>query len=258
MVESGRLANGSPFVQFGSGEKNVCILPGYEGELLNTPAHPLLARLMLRGFAAENCTVRYVGRKPNTPEKYTTRDMANDYASVVRPDTHIIGISLGGMVAQHLAALSNDIKTMTLCNSGPDDSERAEANLSMSLERASAGDWRGFHTGITWDVDSWLQKQLSYVGISIERMLNQNYRSEVIHGGQAAVDHSCWDRLEDIDIPTFLVTGTADESYPPAILKEAAAKLDRARLEIVESDHEYFYSDTADFYRRWRNFLESA
>lgn len=164
MTASGTFGNGSEYVELGRGGRNVLILPGYEGEILNSAGHPLMVRSLLQGFDTEGCTVRYVNRISGIPDGYTTRDMATDYAEILRPETLIIGISLGGMVAQHLADISDDVKTLTVCNSGPDDSDAAERHLAENLERARAGDWNGFSRGLTWDVDGWVQKQLFSAG----------------------------------------------------------------------------------------------
>ncbi|MCW4022177.1 MAG: alpha/beta hydrolase, partial [Candidatus Bathyarchaeota archaeon] len=52
-------------------------------------------------------TVYSVGRKPNLSGGYTTRDMASDYAEMVRneldPPVDILGLSTGGTIAQYFA-----------------------------------------------------------------------------------------------------------------------------------------------------------
>ncbi|MCJ7429477.1 MAG: alpha/beta hydrolase [Candidatus Nanohaloarchaeota archaeon QJJ-5] len=258
MVTAGRFENGCRYVEIGSGDRNVLILPGYEDAILNTAGHPLLAKMMLRGFDTDNCTLRYVGRQPGVPDGYTTRDMAEDYATIIRPETHIIGISLGGMIAQHLADISDDVNTMTLCNSGPDDSDQAGEHLATNLEKARNGDWHGFRRGVMWDVDSWLEKQLAYLGVTVEQVMNDDYADDVINAGQAALDHDSWELLPDIEVPSFLITGRDDRSFPPSLLEEAVDMLPDAELAIVDADHEYFYNSTADFSSRWNRFVSNV
>lgn len=53
------------------------------------------------------------------------------------------------------------------------------------------------------------------------------------------------------------MTGEHDRSYPPEILEKTHEKLPDSRLEIVDSDHEYFYEKTRDFYERWDRFVGS-
>jgi hypothetical protein len=57
-------------------------------------------------FTAEY-SIYLVSRKKGQPKGYSTRDMSNDYAEIIRHDFGghvdvIIGISSGGLIAQHL------------------------------------------------------------------------------------------------------------------------------------------------------------
>ena len=56
---------------------------------------------------AETSTVYIISRRRNMPKGYNTRDMAADYARAFESEigtADVLGISLGGYVAQHFAA----------------------------------------------------------------------------------------------------------------------------------------------------------
>ena len=56
---------------------------------------------------ADEYTVYLISRKRRLPSGYTTRDMAGDYARAFERSigpAHVLGLSLGALVAQHFAA----------------------------------------------------------------------------------------------------------------------------------------------------------
>lgn len=257
MLESGKFDNDYSCIEIGSGDKNVLIIPGYEDAILNTSSHSILARFMLRGFNTKECTARYVGRKQGLEEDYSTRDMARDYAEIIRPDTHVVGISLGGMIGLHLAYISDNVKTLTLCNSGPDDSREASRHLEANLSELDSGNWEEFFKGVMWDVDGFLKKKASYMACRLEKFKNPFYENDVRVSGRAALNHESWDLLERLELPVLLVTGEEDNAFTPEIIQKTHNKIERSRMEVVEHNHEYFYAETQDFYQKWEDFVSN-
>ena len=60
------------------------------------------------GFLDKEYTLYAVLRKPGLPQGYTMKDMANDYAVMIREEfggpVDVLGVSTGGSIAQHFAA----------------------------------------------------------------------------------------------------------------------------------------------------------
>ena len=94
------------YIRFGNGEKNLIILPGL-GDGLQTVKGTALPMAFLYRIFAKGYTVYAFSRRNALPDGYTTRDMARDQEAameqlgIARAD--ILGVSMGGMIAQHLA-----------------------------------------------------------------------------------------------------------------------------------------------------------
>ena len=94
------------YICFGTGKKNLLILPGLGDALQTVKGTALPMALMYRIFGKE-FTVYAFSRKQPLPEGYTTRDMARDQAEAMTAlgleKADVFGVSMGGMIAQYLA-----------------------------------------------------------------------------------------------------------------------------------------------------------
>ena len=95
------------YIRFGTGKKVLIMLPGLGDGLRTMKGTALPFALMYRIFA-KDFTVYAFSRLNDLPEGYTTRDMAQDQKEAMDQlgiaKAHIFGVSMGGMIAQHLAA----------------------------------------------------------------------------------------------------------------------------------------------------------
>ena len=94
------------YIRFGSGERILVMLPGLGDGLRSMKGTALPMAFMYREFT-KDFTVYAFSRKNVLPEGYTTRDMARDQAEAMEQlgigCADIFGVSMGGMIAQHLA-----------------------------------------------------------------------------------------------------------------------------------------------------------
>jgi len=94
-----------PFIRFGEGSRTLVIFSPINDTLQDVTNGARVLRWYYRHFADEY-TVYLVSRKRRLPSGYTTRDMAADYARAFGQSigpAHVVGLSLGGLVAQYYA-----------------------------------------------------------------------------------------------------------------------------------------------------------
>ena len=95
------------YVRFGRGSKNLVMLPGLGDGLTTVKGTALPMAFLYRAFA-KDYTVYMFSRRNHLSEGMSTRDMARDLKaamdvmSIRKAD--LVGVSMGGMIAQHFAA----------------------------------------------------------------------------------------------------------------------------------------------------------
>ena len=94
------------YICFGTGKRILVMLPGLGDGLRTVKGTAVPLAFAYREFC-KDFTVYAFSRKNELPEGYTTRDMAKDQAEAMGqlgiPKADILGVSMGGMIAQHLA-----------------------------------------------------------------------------------------------------------------------------------------------------------
>ena len=183
--------------------------------------------------------VRGHGQSDKPPGPYTVPLFAADTAKLMEAvdiaPAHIVGISMGGMIAFQLAVDRPDlVKSMVIVNSSPELVPRTFKERLLIMQRFAIvrllgmrkmGEVLSKRLFIKPDQEE-LRQQL------IERWAEndpQAYREAM----RALIGWSIVDRLDTINSPLLVIA--ADEDYSPLAAKEAyTAKIPGAKLEIIE------------------------
>lgn len=183
---------------------------------------------------------RGVGRSAKPKGPYTMAELAGDAVAVMGAagfeHAHVVGISLGGAIAQEVALTHPSIvRSLTLIATfaALDSKMRAtgEAGAS-SVTRGTAKDLlRALQTmgdGIDPKAIFGFLMPLVFTPAFLEKerdLLKRLFMQSMAHGlsldgfaGQlaAAWGHDTRERLPSLRVPTLVVTGTADKLVPPA------------------------------------------
>jgi pimeloyl-ACP methyl ester carboxylesterase len=181
----------------------------------------------------------------------TIAQMAADAAALLDAleldSVHVLGISMGGMVAQELAlAHPERVRTLTLgCTyCGGEGASLASPEVMQRLTDAMmSGDRaRALRTG--WEIN--VSPALAADAATYERFLAvaEQYAVAVpviMAQAQACMAHDTNERLSALTMPTLVIHGTADEMLPVDNGRLIAARIPGARLEIFEDVGHLFF-----------------
>ena len=195
---------------------------------------------------------RGVGASTPLDGPVTIRQMADDAAGLLGAleidSAHVLGISMGGMIAQELAiGHAERVRTLTLgCTyCGGEGSALASEIVMRKLAAAMAsGDReRVLRAGWEMNVSSAMaaddQAYARFREIGMQRAVAVPV---IIEQLQACAAHDASARLAQLALPTLVVHGTEDQLLPVQNGRLIASRIPAARLEIFdEVGHLFFW-----------------
>jgi 3-oxoadipate enol-lactonase len=215
---------------------------------------------------------RGVGRSSKPPGPYTISQMADDTAGLLDvlgiAQTHVVGVSMGGMIAQELALRHPRlVRGLVLACTYPEPDADIERQREFSVEelggRVSAGgdiqiDLQAFDPMAFFQQllplafnQEFIEKELPKIMPLFAGALQYGFSMEAILGQVAAVmSHKATDRLHQIAAPTLVITGDADRLVPPANSEILAKHIPGARLVKVPGGSHGFNFETPEVFNR--------
>jgi pimeloyl-ACP methyl ester carboxylesterase len=221
------------------------------GWALQVPAFAANHRLLL----VDN---RGVGRSGKPPGPYSTATMADDAIAALDAAgierAHVVGLSMGGMIAQEVAIRHpHRVGALALCSTyarpGREVTETSEKGNSQFggislVELAKGGqvdlskfDVRGLLDFLLPLVFSarFLKENSSFLDMFLAQALANGFSAEGFFGQVGAVlSHDTVARLGTVKSPTLVMTGTVDDLVPPHHSDELQRLIPGAKLTRVE------------------------
>lgn len=179
-------------------------------------------------------------------------DAANLLGALEVDSAHVLGISMGGMVAQELALThSKRIETLILgCTyCGGEGSALAGEEVMRKLGDGMSSGVRELAVRAAWEANvspAFAANEEAYerfLGIGIRRAVSV----EVIMSQMRAIaEHDTSTRLPQLRLPTLVIHGTLDEMLPVQNGPMIAGLIGDSRLEILEGiGHLFFWEQPA-------------
>jgi len=186
--------------------------------------------------------VRGHGRSDKPPGPYSVPLFAQDTAALIRAleaaPAHVVGISMGGMIALQLAVDEPAlVRSLVVVNSGPELVVRTFRERLMILQRFLIVRLLGMRK-----MGEVLSQRLfprpdqaPLRQMFVERWAENDPRA-YREAMRALVGWSVADRLGDIRCPTLVIA--SDQDYTPVSAKEAyVARMPNARLVVIPDAH---------------------
>jgi len=215
---------------------------------------------------------RGVGRSSKPPGPYSIHQMADDAAALLDrlgiDRAHVLGISMGGMIAQELALRHPArVNGLVLACTYPEPDSEVESHRIITLTRfggtiTEEGEMQVDVKAL--DPLHFLQHMLplvfnqEFIATGLPKLLplfsgamQYGFNMEAILGQVAAVmGHKATDRLHRIASPTLVITGDRDLLIPPGNSDILAEHIPGARLVKVPGGSHGFNIETPEVFNR--------
>jgi pimeloyl-ACP methyl ester carboxylesterase len=203
------------------------------------------------------------------PGPYTTAQMGDDAASLLRslgiPRSHVLGVSLGGMIAQEVALRHPDlVDGLVLGCTGPGGelslrpSPEAMAAFALAKGENPEAELRRMLPFLY--TDACIRERPGEIEGFVRRRLDrptppEGYLAQL----SAAVSHDASSRLEKIRARTLVITGDADRLVSWENSLRLAGRIPGATLVVVPGAPHRLFAETADaFNLEVLRFLETT
>jgi len=205
------------------------------------------------------------GRSPGRPEDVTFAGFASATASLIEQHAaapvHVVGISVGGMIAQTLA-LSHPalVRSLTLIATAATFSEEGRTVIGRRAETIQTG-------GMAAIVAPFLERWFTPETLTQRPDLSDRITKTLL-GDDPGVQAAMWtmvagldvlERLDQIKCPTLILVGDRDPSTPPAFSAAIAERIAGSRMVVLPNASHMLFLEQPDLINRHLlEFLQDA
>ena len=227
------------YEEHGEGEPLLCIM--------GLAADHLSWALQLEAFAARHRTIvfdnRDAGQSSSAEGPYEVADMAQDVLGLADAlgleSFHVLGASLGGAIAQHLAlAAPERIRTLTLAVSWAGSGAYAREKTRLWIEERRLRDREGWLDGLLLATVSEGFYENAELVAFVKQVLRANEHPQEPEGFERQADassrHDLRGALAGLTMPVHVISGEHDVLVPRWKQEELAAEIPGARLTVIE------------------------
>jgi 3-oxoadipate enol-lactonase len=240
----------------GSGPR-VVVINGTGADLRQNPLRG--KGLLEQHFEVLMYDQRGLGQTSKPDVDYTMADYADDAAALMDavgwPHAHVIGISFGGMVAQHLA-IRHRAKVERLVLACTSSGGAGGASFDLLAVHDLPADERLRATLPILDSRNDLSVEPPVLAPFFDVMMPMMASGRVLNADdpcaamgarrqlQARADHDAWDRLGEIDTPTLVTGGRFDRQAPVDNVERLANAIAGAVVQFFEGGHLFLIQDS--------------
>ncbi len=248
------------YVRFGNGQRTLVMLPGLGESLRSLKGMALPMALLYRCFSGAY-TVYVLSRKRPVAPGTGTRDMARDVAQAMDmlklPRADLVGVSMGGMISQFLAAdFPEKVGKLVLAVTCPCPNPTLESAVGQWQEFAEQGDHRSFMDSNLRLIysDDYCRKNGWMVPILGILTKPKSYTPFLIQA-VACRTHDAREVLGKIKAETLVIGGGKDKTLGGEASRELASQIPGAQLYMYDGWGHGLYEEAPDFNGRVLEFL---
>ena len=270
-VMNGNLKNGCValddtemyYVSFGTGEKNLVVLPGLSDGLATVKGKAWMLAPSYRNFL-KDYTVYLFSRKNRMPEGYAIRQMSEDQFRVLGElgveKTGVLGVSQGGMIAQFLAADHPElVQKLVLAVTAPYANARITETVSGWIGMAERRD----HTALMTDTAERMYSQAFLARYrrlipALAKFTRPADYERFLRNACAILDFDAREELKRISCPTLILSGENDKVVGRDAAYELNHGISGSELYVYTGLGHGAFEEAKDFYERVREFCDRA
>ena len=249
------------YISFGRGEKSLIMIPGLGEGLTSFKGLATPFSIMYKLFAKEY-KVYILSRRKLIKDGYSTKDMADDLAYSMEKleidKAHIIGVSQGGMIAQHLAInYPEKIDKLVLVVTTARKNKIMESSIDKWIELAKNKEFEEImlDTAEKSYVGKYLEKTKKVSGAMGALGKNATY-DRFIAQAKACELHDSYDELHKIKASTLIIGAGQDKVLGIEGSMELAEKIKFSKLYIYDEYSHGVYEQAKDFNKRVFEYLK--
>lgn len=195
-------------------------------------------RVPLPGVATVKHTFPGFGGRPRAPEPPTMTSLADEIAASYEGPLALAGVSLGGMVAQHVAVRHPQRvqSLLVACTGASADPATMEQRAARVLADGMAGVLE--ETLARWFTPAALAVRPEPPGVAYARRTLLALEPACFADGWLAIaGHDIVARLGEIAVPTSALAGSADAASPVSRTQQISERVPGARFVVLDGPH---------------------
>ncbi|WP_227355409.1 alpha/beta fold hydrolase [Haladaptatus salinisoli] len=187
---------------------------------------------------------------------YSVAEMANDLESVLADlgvdSAHVVGASMGGMIAQRYAVEYDRAKSLVLLCTSPGGDDAAPTPPETRARMFDVPEGYDEREAIRYKMapaltDEFAEANDDLLADIVDRRLAGDASDDARRAQAAGVaNFDASDRLDEIDVPVLVAHGTDDRVLPVENARVLRDRLPDAELELFDGGSHLFFIERAD------------
>lgn len=249
------------YIVFGKGKKNLIMIPGVGDGLRSVKGMAFPFSLMYHAYTKEY-TVYIFSRKNKLEKGYSTKDMASDLKKAMDilkiEHADIIGVSQGGMIAEHLAIhYPQLVNKLVLVVSAARNNTQIQESLTYWIDLVKQDKYQELMNDNVYKMYSkeYYNKNKWMIPLVSKFTKPKSFERFIIMA-QACIEHECYDDLNKIQSPTLVIGGRKDQVVGCEASIEIANQIKDCECHIYEEYGHALYEEAKDFNKVVLTFLK--